>query len=215
MCRAIVISDCHGQPHLITNALDHANYKIGKDRLIFAGDIIHIGYEALECMDILLENRAELLWGNHELAIILQKPIHPQNPLGRATYLGISAIKDLFKVATIHDNVLITHAGLSKTFAIRYCDSFDDLDKQLNKLTLIALWDQDSPVWYRPTKNNAPIDGIIQVCGHSSPSLLNLFKRQYPNFYTVDPYAKNNFQPSHYRYAVIEYGEIIVEDSNY
>jgi calcineurin-like phosphoesterase family protein len=72
--RTIILSDCHGRPDLITNVLDHAK---DWDRAVFLGDILDIGNHPLECIDILLENDINLIWGNHDLAPIINKHIHP------------------------------------------------------------------------------------------------------------------------------------------
>ena len=53
--KTVILSDCHGQPHLITNVLKHSG---SWDRLIFAGDILDIGPNALECFNILQNNNA-------------------------------------------------------------------------------------------------------------------------------------------------------------
>jgi hypothetical protein len=63
--RAVIIADAHAQPWLITNALEHSQYDKNKDRLIFAGDFLDIGIEPDECLHILEEQGAAMLWGNH------------------------------------------------------------------------------------------------------------------------------------------------------
>ena len=38
--RTFVISDIHGYPHLISNALDHGGFEPGRDAFVFAGDAV-------------------------------------------------------------------------------------------------------------------------------------------------------------------------------
>jgi hypothetical protein len=205
--RAIVISDAHGQPHLITNALEHADYNQKKDRLIFAGDFVDIGSFPQKCLDVLQENRAEMLWGNHELAIILNKHISPQSIESRSLLGPISQIP--FKVVAIHDDVVITHAGVS----IRYKTYADDF-KKLNDVTLNDLWHDDSPVWFRPGK--VPVcTGIKQVIGHTPFEYIQKYFPETPleNVYMIDPYTTKGMGKDRFRYATIKNGDVTVWDS--
>jgi predicted phosphodiesterase len=212
--RCIVISDCHGSPHLITNALRHSSYNPKSDRLIFAGDIVDIGFDAGKCIDILLKNNAELLWGNHDLAIILNKQISPQNKFDSEIRNRIIKISNLFKVAAMHDEVLITHAGLSQTFYDYYYRGGDIVKWLNNNISLKKeLWQGDSPLWYRPVTSNKP-EAMPQVAGHTPPGWIERSGFKLNDFYTVDPYCRENFGPDRYRYAIIQDNKVQVIDSN-
>lgn len=227
MTRAIILADSHGRPELITNVLKHSNYNPEEDRLIFAGDWIDIGPSSRECLDLLIRNKAELLWGNHELSVLLHHPINPQNGDSWLLFGRIARMRDQekIKIAACHDNILITHAGLCS----KYYEFFKDLTvpqivEQLNlpckskpitaEDQLEIYWNDHSPVWFRPGKEDF-YPNIKQIVGHTT---LEYVKKYYPklnliNFHIIDPYSSINFRKDRYRYAVIEDEEIKIFDS--
>lgn len=227
--RAIVISDAHGQPSYIQNALDHSKYNPQSDRLIFAGDVLDIGPSPQECLDILESAGAEMLWGNHEQAVLYGERIHPQD-LHSFDFVDLLKSKvrgpDKWKVATSHDDVLISHAGVAQTYA-RMLDGYKEMGAPyiatvLNRRfecidqEVIAdeFWAQDSPLWFRPGLL-CPLQGIVQVVGHTPPHALLPEFRDSGMYLSVDPYARNSKDHKRYRYAVIgdDY-EVKVFDSN-
>ena len=209
----IFFSDCHAQPHLIENVLSHANPDTS-DHLVFAGDILDVGFKEHECLDILLDERFELLYGNHDLAVILGQRIFPQNCYNDDVRERIIKNQNRFKIIAVCDGVLVSHAGVSSSFItsnnIREVTT-DNLLK-MNYWHLREMWFDDSPLWYRPTKYNLPID-IEQVVGHTPPEWI---ERQgtFPKYHSVDPYTSVNFNETRFRYAVIENGRIEIRDSN-
>ena len=226
--RAIVLGDAHGRTELITNVLRHSNYNPDEDRLIFAGDALDIGPDGRECLDILAENKAIFLLGNHELSIILHHPVGPQNTdswmlFGRLLRMRAQG---KLKIAAVHDNVLITHAGLSSVYYMKYkdwplIDIAGDLNAQSNNSSedaqiLEQYWNDDSPIWYRPGSTE-PYPDITQICGHTPVSYVRKYfsKFNLENFYMIDPYTPNNFESKdRYRYATIEKGgKVIIHDS--
>jgi len=108
----------HGYPQLVRNALEHARYEAGADRLVFAGDFFDRGPEGRECLELIEASGAEVLWGNHDVAVLLGRPIDPQEPSSRALrpqfFERFSA--GAWKVALCVDGVLVTHAGLSRVY---------------------------------------------------------------------------------------------------
>jgi hypothetical protein len=156
---------------------------------------------------MLRENKAEMLWGNHDAAVILGKFISPQDPYSWELYEELKSIP--IKAAAVHDDVLITHAGLSEAY---FQDEYDVgiIKETLNKKNLIDLWSGDNILWYRPDEI-MPHSGIVQVVGHTPPA----YCRPIKNFYMVDPFTKKNFGKKRYRYASIENGEVIIADSDY
>jgi predicted phosphodiesterase len=218
MSRTIVISDVHGQPHLIKNVLKHSKFDKTRDHLIFAGDLIDIGNDPKQCWQLLKDNNAEMLWGNHDAAIVLRKFISPQDPYSWQLYEDLRKTANDFKIATSCDNILITHAGLCTDFydhhmPINILDEIIDVNELasiLNSMSLNAMWHDHSPLWYRPD-DYMPYSKIIQISGHTPPS----YCRPIKNFYMIDPYTKVGFDKSRYRYAVIEDGNVTIEDSQY
>lgn len=212
--KTIIIADCHGQPRLITNALDHAT---GWNRLVFSGDIIDIGYDAVKCFKILQENNAELLLGNHDAAPIINHQIWPQNTWDLEARQTIINHVDQFKVATSVNDVLVTHAGLSEKFMydmkINSNQEIREIVQCLNKLSLETLWCDDSPLWYRPNNKNTPMP-IMQVVGHTPPEWIERSGFESENLVSVDPYCTKGFGPDRYRYVAIENDIITLYDSN-
>jgi hypothetical protein len=224
--RCIVIADAHAQPWLIENALEHFHYDKNKDRLIFAGDFLDIGNDPDKCLNILEENKAEMLFGNHEVSVLLRKPVTPQSAVSweYQTFFE-KLVRDPaqpWKVATAHDGVLITHAGVSQVYW-RALDGYEEMGSDyiahyFNKrfemildVPEIALdfWASDSPLWFRPGLL-MPLQGIVQVAGHTPAEQLPKDK----DYYSVDPYSRHNFNRDRYRYAIIEDGNVQVYDSN-
>jgi hypothetical protein len=222
--RAIVISDAHGQPHLIKNALEHSSYDKDEDRLIFAGDFLDIGNQPDKCLDILTENNAEMLWGNHEVAILLGKQVTPQDTVSweYQAMFHKYAENGTWKVATTHEDVLITHAGVSQVYT-GLLGGYEEMGAQYVAHTFnmrfgcmletreveLDFWADDSPLWFRPGLL-APLPGVVQVAGHTPAERLP----KYENYYSVDPYSRYNFNKDRYRYAVVEDGQVTIHDSN-
>jgi hypothetical protein len=216
MIRCIVLADVHARPDLITNALKHADYNKDQDKLFFAGDFVDVGFKPIECWKLLQENNAIMLYGNHELAILLGQWVSWQDPYTKQLLHPILLEnRSKFKVAAEHDGVLITHAGLSSSFGSRYLNenySVSDISGDLNKnLSWDDLWQKDGPLWYRPTKYNKPFPNITQICGHTPPEAV---LESFPDFHIIDPYITKGFEnKNRYRYATIENGRVQVFDS--
>jgi hypothetical protein len=209
--RAIVLADCHGRPELISNVLVHSDYNHKSDRLIFCGDFLDIGNHPQLCWDLLRVNKAELLWGNHELAIVLGRQVTFQNDTSWEFRDELIKHASDFKIATLHDNVLITHAGLSTWYYNAKGDfGLDKIVEDLNSTNPLAFWNDASPVWFRPGSLYWPYPGVVQICGHTPPGYL---ERQIPDFNIVDPYNKEHFGPDRYRYATIQDDIVQVFDS--
>jgi len=227
--RTIVIADCHGNPKLISNALEHAGFDRDKDDLVFAGDFLDIGPDPLWCLDLLVENDANILWGNHELAIILKQAIHPQSGLSWKFYDILIQMVPEWDVMAAVDGVLISHAGLSQVYerslwkelkssdpAQAIADNFNERFRMVLSVDNVAddFWAEDSPLWYRPGLL-MPIFGMTQVVGHTPPESWML--NDFPEFHMIDPYARAaqvlGVQDTRYRYAIIENGSVTVVDS--
>ncbi len=78
--RTFVISDVHGYPELIENALDHGGFRAGVDEFIYAGDFVDRGPDADGCLRLLERYATRILVGNHELAVLLGFPLFEQTP---------------------------------------------------------------------------------------------------------------------------------------
>lgn len=228
--RTIVLSDCHGRPELITNALSHAKYDREVDRLIFAGDIVDIGYHEWECFELLVENGAEMLWGNHDAAMILGERICPQQIHEEEFETKIYKNKNIFKNAVEIDGILVTHAGLSFDAHMEIVGDchppIGDMVDIINMMPLRAIYKMMcGPMWYRPTKANPWYNKWPQISGHTPIAYAeNLMKPlSLHGFYMVDPWHAEitvdrvdgydvNGEDS-FRYAEVIDGKVAIYDS--
>ncbi|HET6493936.1 MAG TPA: metallophosphoesterase [Thermoleophilia bacterium] len=130
--RTIIISDAHGYPELIRNALTHSGFCSGEDVLVYAGDFVHRGPAAAECVSLVegsgrlsaspLDPRpgdVVILWGNHDVAVLLGTFTYPNSP--PADELR-SLFRERFASGAWHlaawvDGALVTHAGVSTEYA--------------------------------------------------------------------------------------------------
>lgn len=206
--RILVLADCHGRPELITNALNHASYCKGEDVLVFAGDIVDIGYHAEECLNILEDNSAELLWGNHDWAAINEHPIHPQNSYDEDFLERLRKID--FKIACSYNNILITHAGLSMDFYEKIGKmGVREVVRIANSLNTRGVYNERSGLlWYRPSQLNPPAP-FWQISGHTPPGYMKYIKDRKPfkKFIMIDPYINEGFEKKgRFRYVEIADG---------
>jgi len=224
--RSIICSDCHGKPWLITNVLHHSDYEKGTDRLIFCGDFCDLGPNPRRCLEILIEEGAEILLGNHDLAIAIGQRIHPAWQTDYENDALLDILLDFyyghnFKVsAIIEPNVIISHAGISQSF-YDYDSMIDDKRKvdlgaynsHLNSIPHRDLIELDGPLWYRPNHQNPPIDEWFQIVGHTPPEAMLV----YDKFISLDPWTSEDWEMqdlTRYRYALVENDCIKLIDSN-
>ena len=158
-----------------------------------------------------------MLWGNHDVAIAINRPIWPQNTFDHEAKEKIKNNISSFKIAANVNNILITHAGLSEKFMIDQEINTNyripQIVRHLNNMDLDILWYDDSPLWYRPTNKNLPYS-ISQIVGHTPPEWIKRCGFGSNNFISVDPYCTKNFGPDRYRYIEINDNNIILHDSN-
>lgn len=235
--RTFVISDAHGFPDLILSALAHGGFRPGEDALIYAGDLVDRGPDAGACIDIVERSAAEVLLGNHDVALLLRLPVLPQDPANARFRLLFAdrtirnaAAPGAWKLAACVDDVLITHAGVSQEYlGFLHGDCEGDLAlfaDRLNELFTeevlecveggarrwpsIGILGSQGPLWYRPGAWGIPPPlPCAQVAGHTPP-LEGMAERR---FYMIDPgTAWGAPEPGFYRYAVIEGGVVTVEE---
>lgn len=189
--RTIVISDAHGYPELIRNALSHSGFKVGEDALVYAGDLVHRGPAAAECATLVedcgalaasaLAPRAwevVVLWGNHDIAVLLDRFAYPNSPPAdelRPLFRERFASHSWHLAACVGD-VLVTHAGVSTEYAAdwRACGNdprglAERLEEEFRGVISFLLQSRDGRV-------NPPILGNLGPLGYrpslESPDLL-------------------------------------------
>lgn len=75
----------------------------------------------------------------------------------------------------IVDNCIFSHAGVNKNWLAMVRKSYRDIDfsdNELFKIDTKRLWEEDSPIWWRPQTEyggnpEEAIDNFLQVVGHS------------------------------------------------
>jgi len=130
--RTIVLSDAHGYPELIENALAHSGFRSCVDALVYAGDFVHRGPAAAACVALvegcgpLAASAADpgpgdviVLWGNHDVAVLLDRFTYPNSPAADdlRPLLRERFASGAWRVAACVGDVLVTHAGVSTEYA--------------------------------------------------------------------------------------------------
>ncbi len=123
--RTIVVSDAHGHVELIDNALADARFDSAHDFLVYAGDLVDGGSRIKggeDCLERLQANGALILWGNHDVAALLDYSIDGQDRDTRphftkrfAPYFHGDGV-DRWRLAACVQGVLITHGGVSSDY---------------------------------------------------------------------------------------------------
>jgi len=124
------------------------------------------------------------LWcyGNHDLSYLWQQPESGFSPMAILTVRDKlmqleRALPEREQLAYIHriDRVLFLHGGLTKAFVKYYASDidYDDVDavvERINSLGIREMWDDASPIWFRPQVNPEVMykrGELVQVVGHT------------------------------------------------
>ena len=233
--RTIVVSDAHGYPEVIENALAHAGFQPGVDRFVYAGDFVDRGPDSLGCLELVERYATTVLVGNHELAVIVGFPLGEQTATSRGLRRRLldhaldADAHAAWRAATCIDGVLVTHGGVSNGYQdvfTRECECDPGrLADHLNATFVAAVrqeletgrWDRagilgdDGVFWFRPRpwSDLEPLRGVVQVTGHTPPDA----RLEAQGFYMVDSCVwMESDVTSRYRYAVVEEGRVRIED---
>lgn len=119
-------------------------------------------------------------WGNHDLAYFHCHPCSGTSVIHMGTIRAyqrrwIKAVGGQghgLQLANVHriGNVLFSHAGVSADWVERHAnfDTAEEVLKAINEADINALWEKDSPVWYRPQIDGANMWGpFYHVVGHT------------------------------------------------
>ena len=126
----------------------------------------------------------DTLWcyGNHDLSYIWMQPESGFSSLAVPTVSSKLAklrnsLPDDSQLAYIHriDNVLFTHGGLTRAFVKYYAPDIEYKDtdavlQRINTLGFTEIWDDASPIWFRPQYYNEEMyreADLLQVVGHT------------------------------------------------
>lgn len=88
-----------------------------------------------------------------------------------------AAMRNRSQMKYIHriDNVLFLHGGITRAFVKYYAPDadYDDTDaivEKINSLGIVEMWDDASPIWFRPQFYNEKMykeNELLQVVGHT------------------------------------------------
>lgn len=124
------------------------------------------------------------LWcyGNHDLSYIWMQPESGFSSFAVATVSSKlaalrKALPDDSQLAYVHKvgKVLFTHGGLTDSFVKNYAPDIEYKDtdailKRINSLGFWEIWDDASPIWFRPQYYNEKMyreTDMLQVVGHT------------------------------------------------
>lgn len=124
------------------------------------------------------------LWcyGNHDLSYVWDMPETGYSPMmgsivKRRLAILEETLLDKGQLAYLHriDDVVFCHGGLTDYFVRLYTkasqyNNIDDVIKTINSLGEREIWEDASPVWYRPQHYNGKMykpRKLLQVVGHT------------------------------------------------
>lgn len=145
------------------------------------------------------EKFPKTLWcyGNHDLAYLWDIYDHPGFSSAAQDIVNeyLEKLDATGNLAVMHriDNVVFSHAGLTREFVYSYLSEYsDDIDAMIeavNDMDEDVLWDDTSPVWARPQKYYLDGDVVppeyLNVVGHTPMRHITL----QGNLLTVDTFS--------------------------
>lgn len=190
--KVLVIPDVHLKPELFDRASKLLNDKEAQ-RAVCLMDIpddwkqelnISLYEKTFDRAVQFAKDHPDTLWcyGNHDLSYVwnfLETGFSPYAISIVNTKLNRlkSVLPSMDQIAYIHriDNALFLHGGLTLEFVDSYVpeDRRSDIDKMIrsiNRLGREIMWNDHSPIWFRPQYSDAAMfgeDEFIQVVGHT------------------------------------------------
>ena len=188
----LVIPDIHLKGWMFDRATELMNYGMA-DKTVCLMDIPDEwghGYDLdlyIETFDKAIsyaKRFPETLWcyGNHDLSYIWMQPESGFSSFAIPTVSNKlaelrNAIPDQRQLAYIHriDDVLFLHGGLTDAFVKCYAPDIDYRDtdaviERINRLGFREIWDDGSPVWFRPQYYADKMyreKDLLQIVGHT------------------------------------------------
>jgi len=202
-----VLGDTHGRKNW-RNIVENNDF----DKVVFLGDYVdtHEYISPLEQRENLRDiieykkknmNRVILLFGNHDYHYIADEHYSGYQPTYRFEFENIfrEAIRnDLIQMCFIHNNFLMIHAGVTKTWckSVFGSEKVAFLEKDINdmfkfKPSVFRFTSGDynnvygdevgqSPIWVRPRSLFADkIDGYTQIVGHTTQDKISIGSKKH------------------------------------
>lgn len=234
MTRTIVVSDIHGEPAVLTRALDEAGFVPGADRLVVAGDCVEVGRDSAAAVELVESLGAEVLVGNHELGIAMGEPIEDDSLADEDLFETVAdrVLGGAWRLATLVDGIVVTHAGVSGAWRhvfARECDGEPsalvaylnegwpaELERAVERgsVPFGGLAGLDGPLWFRPDAVSAVL-ATAQLAGHTPPEIMPAGlpgALASVGFHLIDPFVRGWVRrgagPLPCRYAVVEDGVV-------
>jgi hypothetical protein len=240
--RTFVIADAHGHPETIRAALEDGDFEPDRDRLVFAGDFLDRGSDPQGCVDLIEKYAGEVLIGNHDLAVLLDIPVWPQEP-DSPRYRPLLIDKVLnndpahaWRAVTAVQGVLVSHAGISARYERLFRETChgqpgmfaDQVNEEFREAVrrwldsgekerdahahFRGLFGDYGPFWFRPP----PFSHARPLAGVTQVSGHSpaVDDLAKDGFYMIDPsvWLADLGEPLRFRYAVIEEGRVRVEE---
>ena len=196
--KALVIPDIHLKPEIIRKAT--RKMIVNKyDIAVFLGDFCddweqghNVGLydKTFDALDEFIHLYPDTLicYGNHDISYVWKEWETGYSPIARETVVarlhelyqkyGVERWKYIHKL----DNVLFSHAGLTKGFVLEYFaydtdNSLEHIVEAVNRMGQGELWDDASPIWARPSDGyDFYGKGCLQIVGHTPVSVPEFYK---------------------------------------
>lgn len=190
--KILVIPDIHLKPWMFDRAAELMNSGIAEKSvcLMDIPDEWGRGYDLdlyIKTFDKAIDYAKrfpETMWcyGNHDLSYIWMQPESGFSSFALPTVSSkLAALRNTLAddnlLAYVHriDNVLFVHGGLTHAFVKYYASDieYEDTDavlERINSLGFREIWDDASPIWFRPQYYNEKMyraADMLQVVGHT------------------------------------------------
>lgn len=202
----LAIGDIHLKPEIL-DAADKAIDKYSPDRIILLGDYVD-DWGATSDMNAYERTMARLmqfatdhpnaiwLWGNHDISYLDD---HCSNCSGHSPiaqtilpslFNRLERNTNGFKFVHYEDGIFFSHGGIcsawTRGFSGKISD-FEALADWINESSMYDMWDNISPLWYRPHTEFPPFanNGVIQIVGHTPAKRIAHWK----NMYFIDTFS--------------------------
>lgn len=176
-----VIGDIHGCFNTLANLLDQIYTKFGAIQLFCTGDIVDRGNYSAQCVELVIANNIKSVLGNHDVMFwnYYRNPEHPLSlrwNLNGAEQTKNSYLQMMNKLDEHlnfvqalpwfirHENIMITHAGVSKHFYHTFMSGRETTDSKLQKIFDETLDEENGILWNR--EKLIQLDEV-QIVGHT------------------------------------------------
>ena len=196
--KVLVMGDCHLKPWMFKRAEElMEEYEI--EVLVFIGDLVddwkkQYSIETyIDTMDVAIAffkhyPKSIYIIGNHDISYLWQQRETGYSPIAGKTV--IEKFKELSNILSQNnqpvfikslDNCIFCHGGLTSSFVYDVIKSYNlpvsayndisSLSDIINKMDAAQLWQDSSPLWYRPQYYKARMykeeSDFLQIVGHT------------------------------------------------